>query len=78
MGMERNTAHQYTLNRGKNPFEKNSKKTLHSTWAFLLKSLDIFSLEKLGPEMLITSYLAVFIVSVEGNANEYFHNNCYK
>lgn len=57
MGMERNTAHQYISQRGKNPFEKNLKKPLHSTWAFLLKSLDIFSLKKLGPEKLITSYL---------------------
>lgn len=74
--MERNTAHQYTSHRGKNPFEKNSKKPLHSTWAFLLKSLDIFSFKKLGPEKLITSYLAVLFASVEGNANPYFHNNC--
>lgn len=66
--MERNTAHQYTLNRGKNTF----KKKLHSTWAFLLKSLDIFSLKKLGPEMLIKSYFAAFVASVEGNANALF------
>lgn len=62
--------------RQKNPFEKNSKNPLHSLWAFRLKSLDISSSKKLGPEKLITSYPAVFFASVEGNANPYFHNNC--
>lgn len=44
-GGGKHTAHQYTSHRGKNPLEK---RALHSTWAFLLKGLDLFSLKKVG------------------------------